>query len=190
MTNVAPIAPCAPPPLPHEEAAACSSIIEAVDRKAREIERRWGIGRLPYLVPAEWSERFASQKLKFSRACFEMNLADVRLHGAAMERAYDKIEEIAISNGHIPDHGQVWEFEIEPGKLVMLVRDRAEMAQADTKGREAQIWSLDEIVEVIRKFPVLSAAKDAFSGAEVVSIRPDPAASAKINDILDDEIPF
>lgn len=180
----------APPPLRHVIAAQCSVIIEAVDRKAREIERRWGIGRLPYLVPVEWSERFSSQKLKFSRACFEMELEDVRTHGAAMERAFDKLEEIAIANGHTPDHGQQWEFEIDPGQLVILVRDRAEMAQVDTKGRTAQIWSLDEIVEVIRKFPVLSAAKNAFPGAELQSIRPDPEATAAINTILDDEIPF
>jgi hypothetical protein len=182
--------PQAPPPLLHEVAEKCTIIIKAVDQKAREIERKWGIGRLQNLVPAEWSERFLSQQRKFSLAAFEMNLDDLRIHAAGMERAFDKLEEIAISHGHIPNHSQQWEFQLSNGSLVILVRDRAEMAQVDTQGRQAQIWAIDEIIEIIDKFPTLSAAKDSFPGAEVQSIRPSPDAIKTAKQILEDEIPF
>lgn len=178
-----------PPPLPHEEVEQCSVIIKAVDRKGREMERKWGIGRLHNLVPVEWAERFHSQRKKFSAACFSLNANEVRLHGTAMERAYDKLEEVAVSCGHTPSPPEHWEFELEEGKLVILVRDRAEMAQIDLKGRQAQIWSLDEIAEVVRKFPELSAAKEHFPGAEVISIRPERAAHDALDDQLSD-IPF
>jgi len=183
------IAPVAPPPLRHEEVEQCTVIIQAVDRKAREIERKWGIGRLHNLVPVEWAERFASQRKKFSMACFTLEPAEVRLHGTAMERAYDKLEEVAVASGHMPSPPAHWEFELDEGQLVILVRDRAEMAQIDLKGRAAQIWSLDEIANVVRKFPMISAAKDNFPGAEVVSIRPERAAKDALDDKLSD-IPF
>lgn len=178
-----------PPPVRHEEVEGCTVIIQAVDRKAREIEKRWGTGRLQNLVPVEWAERFASQRKKFSLACFELDLAAVRQHGQAMERAYDKLEEVAVSCGYAPSPPEHWEFELEDGKMVILVRDRAEMGQIDMKGRQAQIWSLDEISEVVRKFPLLSAAKDNFPGAEVISIRPERAAHDALDDALTD-IPF
>ncbi len=179
----------APPPLRHEEIEDCTVIIQAVDCKARELERRWGTGRLPNLVPVEWAERFMSQRRKFSAACFALDLEQVRLHGTAMERAYDKLEELATASGHMPTPPEHWEFQLEDGQLVVLVRDRAEMVQIDLKGRQAQIWSLDEIAEIVRKFPMLSAAKESFPGAEVISIRPERLAKDALDDALGD-IPF
>jgi hypothetical protein len=65
------------------------------------------------------------------------------------------------------------------------------MAQVDLHGRSAQVWSLDEIAEVIQNFPILSAAKDIFPAAEVLEV--EVATSRKVRDKLDDElsdIPF
>ena len=63
------------------------------------------------------------------------------------------------------------------------------MSQVDPKGRKAQIWSLEEIADIVRKFPMLVAAKEAFPGAEVVRVKTDPKVMAHLDE-LNDEVPF
>ena len=100
-----------------------------------------------------------------------------------MERAYDKLDELATAAG--AEHGRVdqWEFMVD-GKLVILVQDMARTPHVDRGGREASVWSLDEIASVIRAHPILAAAKEAFPGAVVESIRPPKPKPGDLNDDL------
>lgn len=179
----------APPPLPQHLQEASARVIANVDAHARMIERRWGTGLLPKIVPIEWMERFQSQKRKFELACFEFDHDGIRKHGEAMLRAYDKLEEIARGEGLGPMPPEQWEFTLKDGSLVILVRNREEMGQIDARDRAAQVWSLDEIVDVIERFPALAKVKDSFPGAEIISLRPSPAAKDALDDALD-EVPF
>lgn len=165
------------------ELDAITAIIAAVDRKGREMDEKWGTGRLPALVGVEWADRFSSQRRKFSEALWRWDYPEARKHGEAMERAYAKLDELATAAGAEQGAPEQWEFETPEG-LVILVRDRARQGQVDTQGRRAQVWSLDEIASVLRNYPMLAAAKDAFPGAEVVSIRP----ARDFKDALDDSL--
>ena len=183
----------APPPLKHEVLSDIDATIRTVDAHAREIERRWGIGRLPHLVPLEWGEKFRRQKAAWEKACFEcvdsLSAEDrdrVKSLGEAMLRAFAKLEQVAEMAGHFPEPPTSWEFMLKDGGLVVLVRDRAELAQIDLKGRQAHVWSLEEIAEIVARFPALAAAKDAFPGAEVVSLRTSPAVIGELDDSMAD----
>lgn len=189
----------APPPLaptPYSLVLLLRDIIGTVDERARQCNRRWGYNRLPHLVPIDWLERFRRQKLKWQQACLdagafptEADMAAVREHGNAMIRAFDKLEELAAESGHEQTRLYQWEFELPDGTPVILVRERADLGSVDPKGRACQIWSLDEVAEVIGKFPMLAAAKQCFPGAEIIPLRTD----RKVHDALDDslaDLPF
>jgi hypothetical protein len=188
----------APPPTRNQLLNRAADIITLVDTRAKEVNRRWGHNRLPYLVPLEWMEKFKRQKNSWDLAAFECtgsplpaDLERMRVQGEAMLRAYDKLEQIATESGRGGLPAGQWEFELKDGSLVILVQDKADMAQVKRNGREAQVWSLDEIAEVIQNFPILSAAKDIFPGAEVMQV--EVATSRKAKDKLNDEltdIPF
>ena len=179
----------APPPTMRELQEASWAAIENVCRRARIVEKRWGYGVLPQVVPIEWMERFRAQKQKFELACFEFDHPGIRKHGEAMLRAYDKLEEVAEATGQYPEPLQHWEFTLNTGELVILVRDRAEMARIDPKGRAAQIWSLEEVADVIAKFPDIARAKDSFPGAEFLPLSPSKRSKDLLNDSLED-LPF
>lgn len=172
-------------------------MIVTVDERARDVNRRWGHNRLPHLVPFEWLDRFRSQKRKWETACFECagspqpeDRDTVRKHGEAMLRAFDKLEEIAVVDGHMPTAPTWWEFELSDGTPVILVRDRHEIGQVDAKGRAVQIWSLEEVAQIVEKFPaLLSATKTAFPGAEVIQIKTSPIVTGALDDALAD-LPF
>lgn len=176
------------PPTKHEIVDQIQTIIRCVDQKAREMEERWGVGRLPTLVPPEWAERYRSQRRKWHAAIWEYDPAESRKHGEAMIRAFDKLDELAVAAGAKPIPPEQWEFDT-PSGLVILVRDMRQTGQAVTHGRAAQVWSIDEIANVIRAHPVLAAAKDAFPGATVESIRTPRDVSDKLDDELM-EVPF
>lgn len=48
------------------------------------------------------------------------------------------------------------------------------------------MWSLDEIAEIVSRFPELCRAKDAFPGAEVVRLAPSKPAADALDDNLAD----
>lgn len=170
-----------------------STIIQTVDRHAKELNKRWGMNRLPHLVPIAEAERFVRAKRKWELACWECagsldpaDLDRVRKQGESMMRGYDHLARLAIEAGHDFAPPQVWEFELEDGTPVILVRDRSELAQVDTGGRAAQVWSLDEIAAIIAKLPMMARAKECFPGAEIIQMRTDPLVIGKLNDDLSD----
>lgn len=180
-----------PPPLKHELLDAASAIIKTVDTHARAVNAKWGFNLLPHIVPLEWTEKFRVQKKKYELAAFEAcgahdpaYLETLRKHADAMIRAFGKLEQVAVENGHLPTPLQHWEFELEDGTPVILVRDRCEMDQVKPDGRAVQIWSLDEVAAVIGKFPELKRVKECFPGAQVIQMR----TSKPIKDKLDDEL--
>lgn len=176
------------PPTRHTQISDMQVIIKCVDQRGRDMDERWGIGRLPMLVPIEWAERFHAQHKLFNTAVWEFDPRLVRQHGEAMLRAYEKLDELAREGKGEPLPVDQWEFETEQG-LVILVRDLRDTGRAQRHGREAQVWALDEIANVIRCHPILAAAKDAFPGAQVVSVRPNKTTLAELDDELSD-IPF
>lgn len=174
----------APPPTKADDMDTIQAILDVVEQKGREMDQRWGLGRLPALVPIEWATRFASQKRKFSDAIWAWKAYESQVHGEAMLRAYVRLDELAVVGGHQPAPPEQWEFETPDG-LVILVRDRDRMNQAQTDGRRCQIWSLDEIAEVVRKHPEIVCAKEEFAGAEITNIRPKREIQDQLNDSLE-----
>jgi len=176
------------PPTRHAVIEQMQVIIHRVDQRGRELDQRWGIGRLPMLVPIEWAERFHSQHNLFNAAVWEFDLPLVRQHGEAMLRAYDKLDELARAAKGEPLPVHQWEFETPEG-LVILVHDLRDTGRAQRHGREAQVWALDEVANVIRCHPILATAKNVFPGAQVVSVRPSKTTLQELDDELSD-IPF
>lgn len=181
-----------PPPTKHQIVTAMSEIIRTVDEHAREMNRRWGFNRLPHIVSPEWTERFAEQKRRWEMACFECvgsalpaDLDKVRKQGDAMLRAFDKLEELALAAGKSPAPPGVWEFETRDGKPIVLVRTSAEMSQVK-RDPPAQVWCLEEIGEIITRFPELVLTKDAFPQADFVQMRTSAAVIDALNDSLED----
>jgi hypothetical protein len=178
-----------PPPARHELIDAINVIVRSVALGAKELERKWGYGRLPLIAGVELAEKFDRQKVLYRQAIDSDDLDGVRQHAAAMQRAWGALEAGALANGHQPTPPDQWEFLLPDGKLVVLVRDNAQRDQADLKGREAQVWSLDEIVSVITHHPLLAAVKDTFPGARLLPLSESLPSGGLHQDALDD-LPF
>lgn len=184
-----------PPPTKNEVATKIGDIIANVTEHANIMNRRWGFNRLPHIVSIELMQRFRSQQTKWKEACFDCvasclpsDLDRVKKHGEAMIRAYDALDREALARGQSPTPPGQWEFELADGTPIVLVRTRAEMGNVERKPK-AQVWCLEEIGEIISRFPELVLAKDAFPEMEIVRLGPGPELNELIDDALED-IPF
>ena len=184
-----------PPPTKNMVANAMGDIITTVTQHANEMNRRWGFNRLPHIVSIELMQKFKAQKFKWEAACFDCagsclpaDIARVKAHGEAMIRAYAALEREALAAGKHPAPPGQWEFELPDGTPVVLVRTRDEMGNV-TREPKAQVWCLEEIGAIIKKFPELVLAKDAFPDAEIIRLAPGERERELVDDMLED-IPF
>lgn len=164
------------------------SCLDGVDAMARDMEAKWGVGRLRLLVDAELRGRFDSQRAKLNRAIESGELEDVRRESARMENAWRALDAAAVAAGASPLAPQVWEVALPNGQVAALVREAAEARAVRSEGRYLSIYTLNEIANLIVGFPEIVKAKDVFPGAEIVRVGPitDPLQSGD----FDDAIPF
>ena len=184
-----------PPPTPLMILDQIDGVIRNVTEHANAMNHRWGFNRLPHLVSLDLLERFKRQKQKWELACFECcgslepsDLDRIKAQGEAMKRGYAALEAAAIALGHAPAPPGQWGFELKDGTPIVLVRSRSEMGNVD-RSHGAQVWCLEEIGEIITKFPELVLSKDQFPEAEIIKLAPSSEARELVDDCLED-IPF
>ena len=165
-------------------------LIGPVDQIARDMERKWGIDRLPDLVSPELAQRFGSQREKFMVAITAVppNLDDIAEQARRMANAYRALDAEAERIGAPKADPSVWQFEVD-GKRCGVVRDGAMLEAAAEANPHLRLYSLDEIARILAldSLRLVAATKDAFPGAHVASVKPQ---RSRVAVELEDEIPW
>lgn len=158
------------------------------DAAASAYERRWGIERLPDLVPEGLRLRFWDQLDRLNEAIASNDPDEVERQAGATLRGWAALERAALEAGHKPVTGEGFEAALDDGRVIAVCatpQDAAKRAQ-DRPGVIA--YSIDEIARMIAAWDeraVIERAKLAFAGAEIAAIR-----NKRKEVELDDEIPF
>lgn len=156
------------------------------DDVVSEVEGRWGVDRLVWLVGGDLRDRFEQQMDRLNAAIDKCDPSiehevEVTLRGVAA------LEAAAIAAGAKPLTGDYIEGSMPDGRVIAITATGYEAGKVKRDNREMVVYSVDEIGRIIeglnKEAPVVDAIKNAFAGAEVVSVKPVPAN-------LDDEIPF
>lgn len=156
------------------------------DDVVSEVEGRWGVDRLVWLVGGDLRDRFEQQMDRLNAAIDKCDPSiehevEVTLRGVAA------LEAAAIAAGAKPLTGDYIEGRTPDGRVIAITATGYEAGKVKRDNREMVVYSVDEIGRIIeglnKEAPVVDAIKNAFAGAEVVSVKPVPAN-------LDDEIPF
>ena len=155
------------------------AFVGQTDEVAVRMERKWGVDRLPRLVPADWADKFYSQAKKFNRAIHEGTVADVQVEAERMRNAWNYLDQLATQAGHqtIPV-GEWWEVTLGNGDVVAFCRDWDEGRVALASGRKLKVYTLSEVARIAEGFPMLAEVKKHFPGAEVVNVRNPPGNPA------------
>ena len=180
-----------------EDTATIQAHMAGVDIVAKDAEQTWGVDRLPLLVDADLRARFYRQRVKWQEALTEAweskmltrdQLDAVITKSAAMQRAWLALIDAASTAGHRPIGAEVWEARLKDGSVAAIVQTNAEAAKVLADGRHVNVWTLEEVANVIDALPgALGMAKHVFPGAKFVTPQ---AAGDRSWRHQGDQIPF
>ena len=158
------------------------------DDRVNDVERKWGVDRLIWVVGGDLRDRFEAQMDKLNAAIDKMedveHQVDVTLRGVAA------LEQAAIANGAEPLTGEYWEAPMEDGKVMAITRNGYEAGKVATENRDMVVYSIDEIAVIVSKWrqdkagQITDIAKAMFPGAAVEKVKTQLAKD------LNDDIPF
>ncbi len=174
-----------------------TAAVLSVDEVAREMERRWGVGRLVRLVSPATLVRFRQAHVLWTAAySHDRNAAETERTSAMMIRAWKALDAEATAAGHEPLAPTVWEGRTEDGRVLVIVRTSEEaMAVASAADNRARtVWTVDELARCVAMLEQINEVKRCFPGATVTAVSPrhvgfaaDWATSDPLLDVLHDD---
>ena len=158
--------------------------LDAVDHRQGELDRKWGIGRLRLVVSQELREKIDRQQYKLDHAMEAGSIGDLKEECRRMLVGLDALDK-AATHASIPElQPEVWEFVLKDGSVGALVRTNMDAARVVADGRQRNVYSLDEIAELIHGFPALVKLKHQFPGAVVTrAVSPFPKGGDNIDNV-------
>lgn len=175
---------------------ACHYAIAPFDRVAREMDDKWGIDRLPELVPPELAVKYG-KALGAMNAAIQANdpqaCADTAANCIKGMAAMDKA---ATDAGHKPHDPPFWEYELDDtGERFRfaIMPDNRDWKQIKKQRPDLVLYSMREVALLLREkagHPWVEQVKDAFPGAEVVATRPKTQRPPCDFEGGGDELPF
>jgi len=157
------------------------------DRKAEEMDEKWGIDRLVELVSAETAAKYGSAMAKFNDAIDAGDPSVTAARAQVCIRGMEAMDAEATAAGAERASMDVWEVEVD-GELYGVMRDARSWQAIKAQRPEMTLVSLREVALALKHWRGSIAGefersvKESFGdGAEVVAIT---------NRNLEDEIPF
>ena len=173
-------------------AHAMAMALTPLDAVAREMESKWGIGRLPELVSEETAVRFGVARECLDQAIEAGDVPAVSQAAANLRKGWGVLDAEATAAGHKPFAPEAWAFQIGPTKAAVIQHGSSAKA-LDALDPGCAVYTLEEIGNMLHAFmgkeaPSLAAAKAVFPGAVARVV--DKPPESDFNEIIGDEIPF
>jgi hypothetical protein len=146
------------------------AILDGVHVLARQMEGKWGVGRLRLLVDDTLRIKFDAQGAKLDAAIATDEEVHIRTQAEGMRRGWLALDRAATESGAQPLAPEVWECVLPAsGEVVSIVRTEAEAHQV---ARKSEVWTLAEIAVLIERLGRdVRQVKRSFTGSAVVELR-------------------
>ena len=161
--------------------------IAPFDRAALDMERLWGVDRLPELVTPALAAKYGAA-IAFLNDC--INRGDATEAAAAAANCIKGLAAMdaeARSLGHKPAPAEVWLYELD-GHRFGIIRETGDWTTLQDSHPGLTLYSLREVALALQSYksalPKIEAIKAAFPGAEITAVR------SKLAEELDDELPY
>jgi hypothetical protein len=165
------------------------AILDGLDETARQMEQKWGVGRLRLLMDDALRAKFDAQKAKLDAAIASDQEVYIRAQAEGMRRAWQALDRAAAEAGAQSLAPEVWECVLPAsGEVVSIVRTEAE---AHHVARAGEVWTLAEVGVLIERMgDQVRQVRRIFPGSAVVDVRPREPPPPPIDWERGDELPF
>lgn len=165
----------------------CDFALGPFDRAAREMERLWGVDRLPELVSPETAAKYGSAMAKLNAAINSEDADMVAARATVCIKGLAVMDAEARALGHKPAPAEVWLYEHE-GHRFGVIRETGDWTTLQDSLPGVTLYSMREIAIAMAAYksalPTIAAVKAAFPGTQIARVRSD------LERELDDELPF
>jgi hypothetical protein len=152
-----------------EQSQAVTEALRPLDRIAVEMESKWGVGRLPRLVPPDMAARFGSARDKLNEAIRSNEGDEVAKRAAVMTRGWQALDKAATEAGceALPLRTVGVKHE---GRSYVVAWDRADVHKAASLSDAPEnVVTVNELLVAYEALRAkIEGVKQAFPGAEVV----------------------
>ena len=165
--------------------------VEALDEVAHSCERKWGVDRLPRLVPVDLAEKFYRQVEQLNDAIADEatggSVANVEFEAGRMVNAWRALDAAAEAAGAEEASGLYLSARMADGRSLVICSDLEAVGvwRMVNPDQPAAVWTLDEVVKVLEGFDLVNRTKHLFEGAVVEDAR----VSRRVNWARGDELP-
>lgn len=165
--------------------------LDQLDDLASSMERRWGIDRLPRLMPQAWRTKFDTLKAQLDAAI--TSGSDTTEAATALAKAWRMMDAKATEQGSFPLPPACYSIRCEDS--IVEIAETQEHATAllwwaKNEGRTVAVWTLAEVATVLNLHGIAHKAKEVFPGAMVTAMPTEFRPGKRKTTDLDDVIPF
>lgn len=157
---------------------ACDFGLAPFDRAALEMERKWGIDRLPELVSVETATRYGHAMADLNAAIEKSDPAAVTACANNCIKGLGVMDAEATARGAQPASGDFWEYRLEDGNPepfhFAIMADDKEWMQAKGKRPELMFFTMREVAIALQAYTankLFAAVKEKFPQSEITSIK-------------------
>jgi hypothetical protein len=165
--------------------------LDQLDDLASGLERKWGIDRLPRLMPLAWRSKFDALKAQLDRTIAAS--MDTTEAAAALAKAWRMMDTKATEQGSFPLPPACFSVKVDD-HIIEIAQDQMHATAliwwAKNEGRTTAVWTLEEVATVLRLHGVAHAAKEVWPGALVSAMPAEFRPGKRKANLGDDEIPF
>ncbi len=159
------------------------------DKAVREMDKRWGVDRLPELVSVESAEKWGKAMAGLNGAIDAQDPDKVKFWVEVCLRGLAAMDAEAVSLGRPVSDPDIWEYEYE-GTTFGIIEDGREWPAAYAKRPGIAIHTMREVAIALHahRNGLVDAIKLSFPGAEVKAVRRPQADLEDDFDFLSDGV--
>jgi hypothetical protein len=157
------------------------------DAAVREMDKRWGVDRLPELVSVESAAKWGRAMAGLNAAIDAQDPDKVKFWVEICLRGLTAMDAEAVSLGRLVSDPMIWEHEYE-GQVYGIIEDGRAWPAAYAKRPGIAIHTMREVAVALHEHRngLVNAVKLAFPGAEVKAVRRAPQDLEDDFDFLED----
>lgn len=159
------------------------------DKAVREMDKRWGVDRLPELVSVESAAKWGKAVAGLNGAIDAQDPDKVKFWVEVCLRGLTAMDAEAVALGRPVSDPDIWEYEYE-GTIFGIIEDGREWPAAYAKRPGIAIHTMREVAVALHahRNGLVDAIKLSFPGAEVKAVRRPQADLEDDFDFLSDGV--
>ena len=159
----------------------CDFALGPLDRIAVEMDRKWGVDRLPELMPPDVARKYGAAMAHLDACIAESKPAETAAAADNCIRGLRRMDEIAEAAGHQPLTPDVWEFEMD-GQVIGIIRETGDWRAAEAMRPGVKLYTMRQVANAL-------AYRDAWPD-RIAKDAAAPRPKTELEKSLNDEIPW